>query len=523
MRAPVPEKFHEAIYIFAISLLIIGLPVSKFLMSVSQIILVINWIWEGNLKNKINTFLTNKPALILSSLLVLHVLSLIYSSNMAYALKDIRIKLPLFIFPFILATSKPLSKQVFEVILKLFLGSVFVATIISTLILTDTLIHRKVVDIRDISIFISHIRFGLLVCLSVFIAVYLFLKAEKKILKTVYIIFSCWLICFLILMESITGLAIFSITIFIWGFLTAIRSSNKLIKWIGVVLYASIFMLGVYLYKLAVSNKINDQVNEMRLVHTASRNLYEHDTSNHQTENGHLVWINFQMKEMEDSWNLRSKMPFIKKDLKGNDLRITLIRFLASKGLTKDAASVRLLTAKEIKAVERGEANVNYQNISSLRGRIHEIFWELDTYKKTGDPNGHSLVQRFEYWKTAIAIIKNHFWIGVGAGDVQDAFNKQYEVSKSVLMPERRLHSHNQYLSISVGMGIIGLMWFLITLCYPMYRFQLQNNFLYMTFFIIAALSFFTEDTLETQAGVTFYAFFNCFFLFLQPRSEEKI
>jgi len=35
----------------------------------------------------------------------------------------------------------------------------------------------------------------------------------------------------------------------------------------------------------------------------------------------------------------------------------------------------------------------------------------------------------------------------------------------------------------------------------------------YLSFFIIAVISFLTEDTLETQAGVTFFAFFNSFFL----------
>ena len=39
-----------------------------------------------------------------------------------------------------------------------------------------------------------------------------------------------------------------------------------------------------------------------------------------------------------------------------------------------------------------------------------------------------------------------------------------------------------------------------------------------MTFFIIAIVSFFAEDTLETQAGVTFYAFINSFLLFAKEK-----
>jgi hypothetical protein len=61
------------------------------------------------------------------------------------------------------------------------------------------------------------------------------------------------------------------------------------------------------------------------------------------------------------------------------------------------------------------------------------------------------------------------------------------------------------------------LIWFLFTLFYPMIRLNKIHDFLYITFFIVAAVSFFTEDTLETQAGVTFYAFFNSFLLFTNP------
>jgi O-antigen ligase len=183
---------------------------------------------------------------------------------------------------------------------------------------------------------------------------------------------------------------------------------------------------------------------------------------------------------------------------------------------------VNSLTEEEIKAVEHGEANVNYQHVSSIQGRIHEILWEIELYKRTGDANGHSLTQRFEYWKTACIIIKNNFFIGVGSGDVDDAFRKQYEESDSALLPKWRLRAHNQYLSIAVGMGIIGLMWFLITLFYPVTKHELTFNYLYITFFIIAMVSFLTEDTLETQAGVTFFAFFNSFFLFLQPKKTKE-
>lgn len=520
MRGMLPPKFHQAVYIFAIAILIIGLPVSKFLMSVSQIILLVNWLLEGNLKNKFKQFFSNKVALIISSLWLIHVFGLLYSDDLAYGLKDLKIKLPLCFLPLIFSTSEPISKNVFKTLLQLFLGSLLVATIISMLILTDTLIHRKVVDIRDVSIFISHIRFGLLICLGIFITLYLLVKTDQVMLKWGYAVFAAWLFIFLIILESMTGLSALFITTFILLLFKGIIAESKALKWARFIFVMGSLVLVLYFYKIFTNaNKHNKYTLHEQ---TAEGNLYQHDTSNLETENGNLVWINYSVKEMEESWNQRSKIKYYDKDLKGNALHGTLIRFLASKGLNKDAAAVNSLTEEEIKAVEHGEANVNYQHVSSIQGRIHEILWEIELYKRTGDANGHSLTQRFEYWKTACTIIKNNFFIGVGSGDVDDAFRKQYEESDSALLPKWRLRAHNQYLSIAVGMGIIGLMWFLITLFYPVTKHELTFNYLYITFFIIAMVSFLTEDTLETQAGVTFFAFFNSFFLFLQPKKTKE-
>ncbi len=91
---------------------------------------------------------------------------------------------------------------------------------------------------------------------------------------------------------------------------------------------------------------------------------------------------------------------------------------------------------------------------------------------------------------------------------------------KSKLAPKWRLHSHNQYLSIAVAFGLIGLLWFLFTLFYPVIKLKMTFDYLYITFFIIALISFFNEDTLETQAGVTFYSFLNSFLLFARKKDD---
>ncbi|MES2592255.1 MAG: O-antigen ligase family protein [Bacteroidota bacterium] len=516
MKSLFPEKIHRFIYIFALILLVAGLPLSKFLMSLSQIILLCNWVLEGDLKNKFRSFLGNKTALLLSSLLLLHFLGLFYTSDFGYAFKDIRIKLPLLLMPLIISTSKPLSQKLVDIILKLFIAAVIAGTIISMLIL-GKVIYRPVVDTRAISIFISHIRFALLICVAACVSIYFIFNASRFSHKFLWSAVFLWLVSFLIILESLTGLITLTLVLFVLLIYIVIKSEIRILKYGSLLFLIGAVCFPMYYVKSIANEKADKEtIKSKKLdVYTSRGNLYEHDRSSSLTENGYLIWVNYCSTEIEEVWNQRSEIKIGKQDLKGNNVGFTLVRFLTSKGLKKDADAVMSLTNEEVKAIERGVANVDYQKISSLKGRIHETIWEIDLYRTTGDANGHSLTQRFEYWKAAIGIINNNFLLGVGTGDLPNAFEQEYINNNSTLSKEWRLRSHNQYLSIAAAFGIVGLIWFLVTLIFPLLIKNNRLNFLHITFFIIATISFFTEDTLETQAGVTFYAFFNSFFLFV--------
>lgn len=515
MKSLFPEKYHRYIYIFALIILVIGLPLSKFLMSLSQIILACNWLLEGNIKNKCISFWNNKTALVISSVLLLHFIGFLHTSDFDYAFKDIRIKAPLFILPLIISTSKPLSKKLFDSILQFLTGAVVIGTIVSTLILND-IVHRHLVDIRDISIYISHIRFALLICVTIFIASYFVFSSTTGSGKVMWSLIILWLVFFLIIMESLTGLVALLLTTVVLISYTIIKSKIRMLKYGAFLFLCAVLSLSVYyINSIADENRQRESVDFNKTdIYTSQGNLYDHDKKSKVSENGHLVWSYYSIIELKEAWNKRSAVKIDSSDLKGNTVYFTLFRFLTSKGLRKDADAVFALTENEIKAVERGVTNVNYQDISSLRGRIYETLWEIDLYSKTGQLNGHSLTQRFEYWKTAVGIIQNNLFLGVGTGDVPIAFEQEYIKKNSTLNKLRRLRAHNQYLSIAVAFGIVGLLWFLVSLAIPFFNKKMGFNYLYITFFIIAIISFFTEDTLETQAGVTFFAFLNSYFLF---------
>ena len=514
------KNFFSYSYLFGIFLLAASLPWSNLLMSISQFILLLSWLLEGGLIKKIKNFTKNKTAVVVSSVFVLHLIGLTYTSDFTYGMEDVRKKIPLLFLPLIFSSSTPLRKETFEKVLSLFSLSVTAASFVCFYILLG-FTHRQILQPQEASIFISHIRFGLLISMTLFILGYLFASKKFLILKIFIPLLIVWLILFLIMMESATGLICTALVSVILLLRLIFSTRNLAIKF---SLLAAIILGGIVTAKTfsSLSGKFYIQPvidKENLLLLTKSGNPYSQYTSDLETENGNYVWINVCEKELSEEWSKRSSMDYYGKDLRGNEIKYTLIRFLSSKGLNKDAEGVKVLSANEVKAIEKGIPDVNFIGIFNPTARIQKIIWEFNTYTKGGNPSGHSVVQRLEFWKTAVGIIKANLLFGVGTGDVEKAFDTQYEEVNSPLTKEWRLRSHNQFLAIGTAFGIIGLLWFLISLFYPIVSENKIRDYFYMTFFIIAFLSMFTEDTLESQAGVTFFAFFNSFFLFCR---EEK-
>ena len=244
---------------------------------------------------------------------------------------------------------------------------------------------------------------------------------------------------------------------------------------------------------------------------TSSGHLYRNDTIYKFTENGNYVYILICDDELATAWGTKSKLKYYDLDAKKNIVRYTLIRYMASKGLTRDLQGFLKLTDKDIKNIENGYANYLYTNPVNIRTRIHEILWETEGSMREHEANGHSLSMRLEFWETALHIIKQNIVFGVGTGDVENAFKTQYKKEDTDLQKNWQLRSHNQYMATTVALGVIGFIIFLIHLLTPFFS-NKKISLLFVFFILIELLSFINEDTLETQAGVTFCIFFTQLF-----------
>ncbi len=540
------KQFHSDAYFIALILMAISLPLSKYAMSVMQFTLIGLWLWSGfsfekafnifknnsmpagivkfiayvvnlgykNIIDKFRIFFRNKAAMVLVSLFLIHLIGLIHTSDFGYAFKDLRIKLPLLALPIIISTMEPLSKKRFNTVMILHA----VAVIIGTLFSTYVLLKGEFTDIRKISVFISHIRFSLNICIAIFTLLYfVYSKDYKSILARVIFTTGCvWLISFLFVLESGIGLIILLAISFciILYFIFKIR--NTIVKTSLIVLIIALpVFLYFYFHNIIKEFHEVEKVDFNKLESCSDQgNPYVHDTVYLGVEDGKYVGLYLCMDELRKAWNKRSDYDFDGQDKNNQQIKYTIIRFLTSKGYRKDAEGVNKLTGEEVKAIENGIANINYLKNPSIKTKISKIMIGYHNFKYAHDPNGSSVLQRIEYWKASIKLIKNNLLVGVGTGDLNIAFDKYYDKTNSPLDEKNRWRSHNQYLSIFVGLGIFGFLWFLFTLFYPPIKEGKLFDYFYFVFFITILLSMLTEDTIESQAGVTFFAFFNSFLLF---------
>ena len=147
------------------------------------------------------------------------------------------------------------------------------------------------------------------------------------------------------------------------------------------------------------------------------------------------------------------------------------------------------------------------------------IIWEFDVYRKTGDCNGHSVTQRVEFLKYGMKLICKNFFAGTGIGDVNDEYQAIYEAENASLMREYWHRAHNQFVTFFIALGVLGFLICIFAWFYPALSGIRSRNYYFLIFFLIATISMFSDDTLETSTGAVFVAYF---YSLLRWTTDEK-
>lgn len=140
--------------------------------------------------------------------------------------------------------------------------------------------------------------------------------------------------------------------------------------------------------------------------------------------------------------------------------------------------------------------------VPSLRNRLINTAQDMQTVAQQEDPNDKSFAQRWEAWKAAIYLIKQHPVSGMGMQELAPAMSSAHDATGSAVLPWNRKMPHNQYLETGIQGGVISMillgLWQLMMMLQGLRR----NAYFLAAMCGMTLTAFIFESLMEQQSGV---------------------
>lgn len=120
---------------------------------------------------------------------------------------------------------------------------------------------------------------------------------------------------------------------------------------------------------------------------------------------------------------------------------------------------------------------------------------------------------RMERWKLAAGLIRAAPVLGYGTGEETDLLKERYFEHGLYNSYLYELNAHNEYLSFLLRGGIVALLVYLFTLGYGFRQAFQTRDTVFLGFLLLIAVVSLSENFLDVNKGIFFYAFFFSFFL----------
>ncbi len=136
--------------------------------------------------------------------------------------------------------------------------------------------------------------------------------------------------------------------------------------------------------------------------------------------------------------------------------------------------------------------------------------------------NGFQIFEsRASRWKIAWQLIGHSPVIGYGSGSEGKILKEKYYQNRMYVSYLNELNAHNEYLSIMLKSGVIGLIVYLYLLTTGFINSFRKNDFFFASFLTIIIVVSVSENILDTNKGIFFFSFFFSFFAW--PISKYKL
>ena len=470
--------------------------------NVMWVLLLANWVLEGRWTEKWQMARQSRLLHAVAALFALHLLGLLWTSNLPAGLHVVERLLPWLVVPLVVLTTQPLSGRARNTILSLYAATVVVVTVIGLVrwLTIPDLPYREIVP------FISHIRFALNCCMVLFLcvgALHGIHGPGAAVKKAGVVAVMVWLVAFLLLLRSYTAFGVL-----VLASMVAALSLRRRWLWVMVWLLVAGGVAAYVVVQYRAYHELQPIASRTLPACTPSGNPYQHARDG-LLENGNYVNNFLCYEELQQQWLRRSRVPLDSLTSSGYSVQASLIRYLNALGLPKDSAGVAALSDEQIAEVARGVPNPVYVHAPLPKRMLYVMFFELENYRCFRAVEGFSVLQRFELWQAAVHIIGGHPWSGVGTGDLDDAMEDDFRRTDSPLQ-ESGLMPHNEYLTLIAQFGVplfvlLVLVWLRAT---PRLR---RQGSLFVAWVVAILASFLTENTLDSLAGILFCTWFMAF------------
>ena len=475
---------------------------SVFFTNMAWVFLFANWVFEGRWREKFADFRHNRPLHFILAVAAVALLWSIGTSDLPATLFVLQTGLPFLAIPLVVLTSAPLNRRESLAVAACYVAAVFVMTAVGFvryLTLPD-------LPYRDIVPHISHIRFGLNLCLCIVLLVSGAMGTSStsstsgtRIARLGECLLALWFLFFVFLIHAYTSIIILLVLALAMPLICWCRLTPK-VRWtaLAVGLAAWILILGATLYYHHEYFTLRSpSADAVRSLVTANGNPYQHCEDN-LIENGNYVQQYVCEQELRQQWTHLSSQPIDSLTPVGYPVYPALVRYLNALGTTKDSLGMTRLTPDDVAAIERGIANPVYLQ-RGPRKLFYVLFYEYESYRCYRSISNFSTLQRLELWRAGWAMHKHAPLLGYGTGGIQQGLEQELLDSQSPLVG-RSLHLHNQYLTFLVAFGWLG---FLI-IAFFFVRCLRRQPWLWTAHCIIVLVSFLADNTLSTLAGITF-------------------
>lgn len=147
-----------------------------------------------------------------------------------------------------------------------------------------------------------------------------------------------------------------------------------------------------------------------------------------------------------------------------------------------------------------------YLIFPTFKNRFHYTLYDFNQYVHGSMVNGLTDGARVLSWKAGFAVAKEHPYLGVGFGDMNDVFMEWHRVHSPQLDHYNYLQPSNEFLMYMCGCGVFGILSLSIGLWCIYAKSLYRNDILFSILFVAQVIMMWYEVNISGQIAIILFA-----------------